>query len=169
MSKGVISKIEKNVESLDDLIDILKDKIKILNLSDINEIREYPIFQSILVYTKDLQEKIKSYSVEGFDVHQACKDLVTLDINSIFDKERNKILELLNIGKVYIKGSNIINETDEIYYGSSSGLSTYTASEDFYNNRVYKSFDNVLEKLEKVSNNEYAEEVKPASTYTLDA
>jgi len=52
---------------------------------------------------------------------QASKDLILLETESLFSKERNKTLELLNTGKMFKKGFDYINSTDEIYYGSALG------------------------------------------------
>jgi len=56
--------------------------------------------------------------------------LSELNINQIFNKDRNKILDLLNIGKILYKGFQYNNKHTEIYYGSAITESTYTLSND---------------------------------------
>jgi hypothetical protein len=58
-------------------------------------------------------------------LHNAAHEIQDLNIDSIFNKDRNKIQSLLTIGKMVRNGFNILNETHEIYYGSSTTESTF--------------------------------------------
>jgi hypothetical protein len=63
-------------------------------------------------------------------LYNASKEIQDLNIDNLFNKDRNKIQSIVNIGSMVWKGFNILNKTDEIYYGSSTTESTFTAPND---------------------------------------
>jgi len=77
-----------------------------------------------------------------------------LNIDNVFNKERNKTLELLNTGKIFKLGFDIINSTDEIMYGSSIGESTYSYNADL-TNHISNNYSMTFNKLNEINNGTY--------------
>jgi len=77
-----------------------------------------------------------------------------LDIDSIFGKERNRTLDLMNTGKIFKQGFNKINSMDEIYYGSSTGESTYTQTKDMIDILSY-NYSKTFSELRKLDEGTY--------------
>jgi hypothetical protein len=93
-------------------------------------------------------DKVKIYKdQEGLCLHSLSKEISDLNIESIFNKDRNKIQSLLLIGNILNLGFKRVNQTDEIYYGSSWTESTFTAGTDLIY-RTQMSFN--LSEFDKV-------------------
>jgi len=56
---------------------------------------------------------------EDLCLHSLSKEISDLNLDSIFNKDRNKIQSLLLIGNILNLGIQRVNKTTEIYYGSS--------------------------------------------------
>jgi hypothetical protein len=127
---GLGKSIGNSLTVLGSISDDLIDKKDQLNLSDINELRFLPIFRGIVNHINRYTQTVKSWDFTESNFRQKSKDLLVLNIDNLFSKERNKTLELLNTGKIFSLGFNKINQTDEIMFGSSSVESTWTFTAD---------------------------------------
>jgi hypothetical protein len=76
----------------------------------------------------------------------------------VFNKERNKTLELLNTGKIFNLGFKQINETDEKYYGSATVASTYTSNSDLFD-QIQRNYPIKLKELQKLESGTYQPKV----------
>nr|WLK77423.1 RNA-dependent RNA polymerase [Suillus luteus mitovirus 6] len=95
----------------------LIDKFEV---EDKNELVNYPIFTSISNTMHNLKDSIMSFDKDHSTLYDLSKELCELNIDSIFNKERNKIQSLMIMNKIFIKGINVINKhQDELFYGSS--------------------------------------------------
>jgi len=121
-----------NLKKLNSLFDTLKTKSKIFELKDLNELNSYVIFQGIVNYIDNFKDTVRRWDCENLNIRQCSKELLLLNIESFFDKDRNKILELMNMGKIFSKGISNINQNEEIMYGSATAESTFTSSRDLY-------------------------------------
>jgi len=92
----------KYMENLDNYIKILKTKyVEYFNLKDVNELKDNPIFLSILNHADSLNNKF--YEL-GFDSPiKLIDELISLDLNNLLTN-RNKILEVVSYGKVFLNG-----------------------------------------------------------------
>jgi hypothetical protein len=127
---GLGKSIGNSLTVLGSISDDLIDKKDQLNLTDINELRFLPIFRGIVNHINRYTQTVKSWDFTESNFRQKSKDLLVLNIDNLFSKERNKTLELLNTGKIFSLGFNKINQTDEIMFGSSSVESTWTFTAD---------------------------------------
>lgn len=93
---------------------------------------------------------------DDITLHNASKEIQDLDIEKIFNKDRNKIRSLMTIGSIIRGGFKILNNTHEIYYGSSTTESTFTAPNDLVKSLKH-NFNNDV--LESIMNNEWKEPI----------
>jgi len=133
IGKGVGSTVKKSLNSLTSLARKLELKSDDLGLESPNELRFLPIFKGIVNHLDRYIETIAEWEPSSKTFREKSKDLLLLDIDKVFSKERNKTLELLNTGKILSKGFREINLTNDIMYGSSLGESTYTYNNDLFN------------------------------------
>jgi hypothetical protein len=91
-----------------------------------------------------------------------------LNIDNLFNKERNKTLELLNTGKIFNLGFKKLNQMDEIMYGSATVESTYTYSEDLFK-RIQDGYSMKLNELEKLDQGQYVPPVVKTEADMADA
>lgn len=166
MTKGLTETVINNIKSIKNIKTDFENNLAKVGLENLNDLKDYTIFQSIRNYTIDLQEKIISFTSD-IDIPSAVKEIVTIDITKAFNRDRNKIQAVLKIGEIYLKGLNLINQTDEIYYGSASAESTYTLTEDLLKS-VPNSFDKTITTLEQISKGEY-QEVVSTSSYDISS
>nr|UPW42141.1 MAG: putative RNA dependent RNA polymerase [Zhejiang mito-like virus 10] len=127
---GLGKSIGNSLTVLGQIADDVIDKKDQLNLQDINELRHLPIFRGIVNHINRYTDTVKSWNFTESTFRQKSKDLLVLNIDNLFSKERNKTLELLNTGKIFSLGFNKINQTDEIMFGSSTVESTWTFTSD---------------------------------------
>jgi hypothetical protein len=80
-------------------------------------------------------------------LHNAAKEISDLDIEKIFNKDRNKIQSIINIGSIIRSGFSILNKTNEIYYGSSTTESTFTAPSDIIKSLQMNYVNNELSNI----------------------
>nr|UPW42199.1 MAG: putative RNA dependent RNA polymerase [Xinjiang mito-like virus 61] len=115
LGDGLVRLVSQNLDNTSKIISNLITRSEILcDDFDVNYLRKYPIFRSILNHCVLAEEAISKWGFSS-DLLMASKELVQLDINNLFDKERNKILSLLNIGKILSSGIHVINQdTDSV-------------------------------------------------------
>jgi hypothetical protein len=90
-----------------------------------------PIFLSIYNTIVQSWEIVISWDLSSdITLHNASKEISDLNIESIFNKDRNQVQTLLLIGTIIRNGFHQINITDEIWYGSATTESTFTAPTD---------------------------------------
>lgn len=108
--------------------DLLLSKFEV---EDKNELNVHPMFVAIYNTIRKSWSIVHAWTLKDtVSLHNASKEIHDLDIDSLFKKERNTIRPLLNIGKMVKNGFHILNQTDEIYYGSATTESTFTAPLD---------------------------------------
>jgi hypothetical protein len=91
-----------------------------------------------------------------------------LNIDSLFNKERNKTLELLNTGKIFNLGFKKLNQMDEIMYGSATVESTYSYTKDLFP-LIQSNYGIKLKELEQLEQGTYVAEVKKTEADVADA
>lgn len=100
-------------------------------VEDKNLLNDNPVFVAIANTIRRSWETVQSWDLsDSVILHNAAHEIQDLNIDSIFNKDRNKIQSLLTIGKMVRDGFNLLNKTHEIYYGSSTTESTFTAPND---------------------------------------
>jgi hypothetical protein len=96
-----------------------------------NDLVINPLFISVYNVLKRMWSHVDEYkSNNDLCLHSLSKKVTDINIDSLFNKDRNKVQSLLLIGKILDSGFNEINKTTEIYYGSSWTESTFTAPYD---------------------------------------
>jgi hypothetical protein len=144
---GIVGKINNSIINNPDL---LLNKFDVI---DKNELSDNPIFISIYNTIVRSWKIVQSWDLsDSIILHNASKEIQDLDIESIFNKDRNKIRSLMTVGSIVRGGFRILNQTDEIYYGSSTTESTFTAPNDLIKS-LQLNFSNDL--LESVMNNKW--------------
>jgi hypothetical protein len=107
------------------------------------------LFISVYNCLNKMWDKVKIFKDSDICLHSLSKEISDLNLDSIFNKDRNKIQSLLLIGNILRLGFKRINETDEIYYGSSWTESTFTSPTDqlyqIQKNFNLNEFDRVFE------------------------
>lgn len=122
---GIVGKINKSVISNPDLL------LSKFEVEDKNLLNDNPVFIAIYNSIRRSWETVQSWDLsDSIILHNAAKEIQDLDINSIFNKDRNKIRSLLTVGTIIKDGFDLLNATDEIYYGSATTESTFTAPND---------------------------------------
>lgn len=164
--QGMGSSVKNSMASLSGLASKVIDGKTIYDLEDPNELRNYPIFKGIVNYINNYKDSVSKWDVNSSNYRQKSKELLMLNIDNVFGKERNKTLELLNTGKIFSLGFKKINETDEIMYGSSIGESSFSYSSDLFN-LISNNYSISLNKLDQLDKGTYTEnKVKtPQSAY----
>jgi len=120
LSHGLRSRLlEMNVK----LINSPKTLISKFDIEDKNLLNNNPIFLAIY----NTLSRFKDIKLEDLnDLHNISKEICDLNIDSIFNKERNKIQSLIEIGKILKDGFKYINSTTEVYYGSATLTDSFT-------------------------------------------
>jgi len=166
VAQGMGGSVKNSMVSLNNLASKVIENKTVYNLEDPNELRNYPIFKGIVNYINNYKDSVSKWDVNHLNYRQKSKELLMLNIDHVFGKERNKTLELLNTGKIFSLGFKKINETDEIMYGSSIGESTYSYNQDLFS-LIQNNYSIDLKKLIELDEGTYKEPVKatPASAY----
>jgi phosphoketolase len=95
-------------------------------------------------------EKVKSWDLSDSCVlHNASKEIQDLDIDAIFNKDRNKIQSLVLMSSIINNGFYQLNKTDEIWYGSFRSESTFTAPNDAIRNLQTNFVESALNRVMK--------------------
>jgi hypothetical protein len=69
----------------------------------------FPIFSALYNQTNNAWEESRKYSIGSSSVIDFCKNLSALNVDSIFNKDRNMIQSILNVGTVAKKGFYMLN------------------------------------------------------------
>jgi hypothetical protein len=120
LSKGLVSKILEMNRKIIMSPQVLFDKF---NVEDRNSLTNSPIFLAIF-NTMSRMKNIEFNDIN--DLHNISKKICDINIDSIFNKERNKIQSLIEIGKILKDGFRLENRTTEVYYGSATLTDSYT-------------------------------------------
>jgi hypothetical protein len=120
LSKGLATRIlQMNLK----IIMSPKVLLEKFTVSDKNDLRFNPVF--LAVY--NTITKFRNIELEDLnDLHNISKEICDVNIDSIFNKDRNKIQSLIEIGKILKDGFKLVNNTQEVYYGSSTLEDSYT-------------------------------------------
>lgn len=89
----------------------------------------HPITYGLINYIDHLHQASKDFGSDNVPLKEAINQMVFLDLDKVFDKQRSKILQLTNVGDVARVGLRCLREEKEVMYGSSTTESTYTASQ----------------------------------------
>jgi len=109
-----VAKVNKNIMNIPEKL------VKKFDREDKNELVNYPIFLSIVNTLNKMKESVQAFNTEEvIDLHKAGKNLSDLNLESIFNKERNKIQSLMIMNKILLEGLKHVNSLDEMWYGSS--------------------------------------------------
>jgi len=95
-----------------------------LGIKDWRDLSYVPLFQACLNNINSKLEISKLFDGNDISAKETIKGLIQLDIKSAINNERDKILPVITFGKTLNRAFYKINEIDEIYYGSSLGLSS---------------------------------------------
>jgi hypothetical protein len=120
LSKGLVSKILEMNRRIIMSPQVLFEKF---NVEDRNVLTNSPIFLAIF-NTMSRMKNIEFNDIN--DLHNISKEICDINIDSIFNKERNKIQSLIEIGKILRDGFKLENRTTEVYYGSATLTDSYT-------------------------------------------
>nr|QXN75373.1 MAG: RNA-dependent RNA polymerase [Grapevine-associated mitovirus 1] len=97
-------------------------------VSEGSDLTLYPLYKSVKNYLINLSEiLIEARDKKKLNILELSDQLVVIDFDSIWNRERNKINLLTKVGQSFIKGIDFINRIDiddEIYYGSATFEST---------------------------------------------
>jgi hypothetical protein len=69
----------------------------------------FPIFRALYNQTSNTWEESKRYSLGHSSVLDFCKNLSALNVDSIFNKDRNMIQSIVNVGTIAKKGFHTLN------------------------------------------------------------
>jgi len=148
---GIVGKINNSVINNPDLL------LSKFECEDKNLLSDHPVFVSIYNTIKQSWLIVQVWDLsDDITLHNASKEIQDLDIEKIFNKDRNKIRSLMTIGSIIRGGFKILNNTHEIYYGSSTTESTFTAPNDLVKSLKH-NFNNDV--LESIMNNEWKEPI----------
>jgi len=125
LSKGLTSRILQMNSAILNTPKLLLDKFNPETQEDYNKLQFNPIFLSIY----NTISRFRNIKLEDLDdLHNISKEICDLNIESIFNKDRNKIQSLIEIGKILKDGFKLENQVTEVYYGSATITDSYTMS-----------------------------------------
>jgi len=153
--------VQNSMTNLSGLANKIIEKKEILNEDNANNLNKYPVFMGIVNHIDNYKENVSKWEINSQTYRQRSKELLMLNIDSVFSKERNKTLELLNTGKIFSLGFAKLNSIDEIMYGSSIGESDYSYSKDL-TNLISNNYSVTFSKLKKLELGTFVEPAKPA-------
>jgi len=159
ISQGLGSAVKNSMSSMTRLFNKLLEHKKFYNLEDPNDLRHYPVFIGVYNHINSLVDTLNNCEIYSSNYREESKKLLMLDIDKVFSKERNKTLELLNTGKIFSSAFKIINDTDDIMYGSSIGESTFTYNKDLFK-LIPNNYKLSLKNLKKIHDNDYKKPVQ---------
>jgi len=141
---GIVGKINNSVINNPDLL------LSKFDVEDKNLLNNHPMFIAIYNTIKQSWNTVQSWDLsDSVTLHNAAKEIQDLNIESIFNKDRNKVLSLVTIGSIVRNGFSLLNKTTEIYYGSSTTESTFTAPNDLIKSLQINFSNDVLESVMK--------------------
>lgn len=122
---GIVGKINQSVISNPDLL------LNKFEVEDKNLLKNNTMFIAVYNTIRRSWETVQAWDLsDSVVLHNASKEIQDLNIDSIFNKDRNLVRSLVTVGSIVKDGFNTLNSTDEIYYGSSTTESTFTANND---------------------------------------
>jgi len=125
LSKGLTSRILQMNSAILNTPKLLLDKFNPETQEDYDKLQFNPIFLSIY----NTISRFRNIKIEDLDdLHNISKEICDLNIESIFNKDRNKIQSLIEIGKILKDGFKLENQVTEVYYGSATITDSYTMS-----------------------------------------
>jgi len=125
LSKGLTSRILQMNSAILQTPKKLLDKFNPETQEDYNNLQNNTVFLSIY----NTISKFRNIKLEDLDdLHNISKEICDLNIESIFNKDRNKIQSLIEIGKILKDGFKLENQVTEVYYGSATITDSYTLS-----------------------------------------
>ncbi|QPK91778.1 RdRP [Fusarium verticillioides mitovirus 1] len=120
LSHGLSSRI---LQMNSNIINSPKVLISKFDIEDKNLLNTNPVFLSIY----NTISRFKDIKFEDLDdLHNISKEICEINIENIFNKDRNKIQSLLEIGKILKDGFKYVNNTTEVYYGSATLSDSFT-------------------------------------------
>jgi hypothetical protein len=121
LSRGLISRITKlNLKLISSPSSLFE---KFSHIEDRNLLANNPVFLAIY----NTLSKFKHIEFEDLnDLHNISKKICEINIDAIFNKERNKIQSLIEIGKILKDGFKLENKVTDVYYGSATLTDSYT-------------------------------------------
>jgi hypothetical protein len=167
ISQGLCGTVEKSMKELALLGQKLIYNCEVIDIDDHNDLRFHPLFQGVNNYINNYKEQLSNWSVNSLNYRQKSKELLMLNIDHVFDKERNRTLELINTGKIFNLGFKKINSMDEIMYGSSVGESTYSYSKDLFN-LISMNYSVTFSEMAKLDKGTYVKYGMKTETETFD-
>jgi hypothetical protein len=139
---GIVGKINNSVINNPDLL------LSKFDVDDKNLLNNNTMFIAIYNTIKQSWNTVQSWDLsDSIILHNAAKEIQDLNIEAIFNKDRNKILSLVTIGSIVRNGFSLLNRTTEIYYGSSTTESTFTAPNDLIKSLQINFSNDVLESV----------------------
>jgi len=125
LSKGLTSRILRMNSAILQTPKDLLDKFNPESQEDYNNLQNNTVFLSIY----NTISRFRNIKLEDLDdLHNISKEICDLNIESIFNKDRNKIKSLIEIGKILKDGFKLENQVTEVYYGSATITDSYTLS-----------------------------------------
>jgi hypothetical protein len=125
LSKGLTSRILQMNSAILQTPKKLLDKFNPETQEDYNNLQNNTVFLSIY----NTISRFRNIKLEDLDdLHNISKEICDLNIESIFNKDRNKIQSLIEIGKILKDGFKLENQVTEVYYGSATITDSYTLS-----------------------------------------
>jgi len=125
LSKGLTSRILQMNSAILQTPKKLLDKFNPETQEDYNNLQNNTVFLSIY----NTISRFRNIKLEDLnDLHNISKEICDLNIEAIFNKDRNKIKSLIEIGKILKDGFKLENQVTEVYYGSATITDSYTLS-----------------------------------------
>nr|QIR30231.1 RNA-dependent RNA polymerase [Plasmopara viticola lesion associated mitovirus 7] len=125
LSRGLTSRILQMNSAILQTPKKLLDKFNPETQEDYNNLQNNTVFLSIY----NTISRFRNIKLEDLnDLHNISKEICDLNIESIFNKDRNKIQSLIEIGKILKDGFKLENQVTEVYYGSATITDSYTLS-----------------------------------------
>nr|UPW42136.1 MAG: putative RNA dependent RNA polymerase [Henan mito-like virus 28] len=125
LSRGLTSRILQMNSAILQTPKNLLDKFNPENQEDYDKLQNNTVFLSIY----NTISRFRNIKIEDLDdLHNISKEICDLNIERIFNKDRNKIKSLLEIGKILKDGFKLENQVTEVYYGSATITDSYTLS-----------------------------------------
>jgi len=147
LSQGMANQVGKINNRIISNPDLLLSKFE---EEDKNLLADNPIFIAVYNTIMASWEKVKSWDLSDSCVlHNASKEIQDLDIDAIFNKDRNKIQSLVLMSSIINNGFYQLNQTNEIWYGSFRSESTFTAPNDAIRNLQTNFVESALSRVMK--------------------
>nr|UPW42227.1 MAG: putative RNA dependent RNA polymerase [Xinjiang mito-like virus 72] len=151
---GLGSVVSANISKSMSIFDKIISRKADFNITDANEFKDVPIFTGIKNQVERYLQLVQDPA--AMPVLELAENLCQLDIDAIFNKDRNKIMIQARVAEISMRGLNKLSKENDIMYGSSTTESTYTAL-DSMGNIVKSTMGLVSTNLNKIQNGTYQE------------